>query len=92
MITDLSDKEVLLALEEYLYTYEFVDDLGLFIKELMNRFENTLYEDRKSCGDIAMEVGVAVGKIGCPHCGTVQHGALKSVNCGWCDKNMFNDL
>lgn len=36
-------------------------------------------------GERAKELGVVLGEIGCPHCGTVCSGALKPV-CGFCDK------
>lgn len=33
----------------------------------------------------ALKYKIPVGEIACPHCGTVQHGALNPV-CGGCDK------
>lgn len=36
-------------------------------------------------GERAKELGVALGTIGCPHCGNVTHGALQPV-CEMCDK------
>jgi hypothetical protein len=62
--------------------------LALEYVNLMNE-KLTEYTGEKSAGDIAIKYGTAVGTLGCPHCGVVTHGAIKSSKCGMCDKDLF---
>jgi len=47
------------------------------------------YKDNKTAGQLAVEYGVAVGELGCPHCGIIVHGAIYSPICALCNKDMF---
>ena len=59
--------------------------------EYVENINNTLhsYDLSKTAGEIAQQVGCAVGRIGCPHCGIVSIGAIYSNKCSMCDKNRF---
>ena len=46
-------------------------------------------EKKTDEGTVAKKTKVAIGKIGCPHCGTVTAGALTSPICESCGHNFF---
>ena len=48
------------------------------------------YDGDSTAGDIAKKYKVAVGRIGCPHCGIVAIGAITTKECDWCEKDRFN--
>ena len=47
------------------------------------------YSDNKTAGDVAQQFKCVIGKIGCPHCGIVCIGAIKSPICKLCGNDMF---
>ena len=47
------------------------------------------YKLGQTAGDIAKQVGCAVGRIGCPHCGIVSIGAISENECVMCGNNRF---
>ena len=47
------------------------------------------YTGGQTAGQVAKRVGVSVGMLGCPHCGTVVHGAITENKCTWCDEPFF---
>lgn len=79
---------------DYMASKKECEWMASMLKKALFKYKSDLltekkYEGAKTSGDIAKEVQVAVGEIGCPHCGTVAHGALSSTKCGWCDKDYF---
>lgn len=63
--------------------------LALEYVELINE-DLKGYQNGATAGNIAMKYGVAVGRIGCPHCGIVAIGAITTKECDWCEKDRFN--
>ena len=63
--------------------------LALEYVELIN--ENLKgYQNGATAGAIAMKYRVAVGRIGCPHCGIVAIGAITTAKCDWCEFDRFD--
>lgn len=47
-------------------------------------------KEEENLGERAQETGVALGTIGCPHCGAVAHGSVLP-KCGICDRPYFTE-
>lgn len=50
----------------------------------------TRYENGKTAGDIAKEIRIPVGELGCPHCGITIYGTIIEPKCNWCDKDYWD--
>jgi hypothetical protein len=49
------------------------------------------YQDGKLAGQVAKELGIVVGEIGCPHCGVTVSGYIQE-HCGFCEKKFFDPV
>lgn len=72
----------------------FPEGCEYLASEYVENINDTLhsYKLGKTAGEIAQQVGCAVGRIGCPHCGIVSIGAIYSNKCQMCDKDRFESL
>ena len=43
----------------------------------------------KTVGKQALKIGLPMGKLACPHCGTLCSGVIEET-CPWCDRKYFN--
>lgn len=69
----------------------FPKDCEYLANQYVNIINENLhgYDNNQTAGDIAIKYKVPIGQIGCPHCGIVCIGAIKSQYCNFCNNNMF---
>lgn len=66
---------------------------GFYQNSQKNKAEKALsrfQSEEEYFGKIAKKLKIPIGELTCPHCGSGVKGTIKSTECVWCEKDMFN--
>ena len=69
---------------------QYRKEIAKQVKEAITE-SRTFNEHYRTAGEAAKDLDVAVGTIGCPHCGTTSIGAIWSHICDTCEKSYFHN-